>query len=781
MGLTSNLWKSSSLLSTESDEIHYSEQDDQDFASDIYVLAESTTDELLNSWKVFTALKDESYQGRRLENAAWRLHAMQKLGKSPSKEAESRITGREANSSSTESLAKASRSTEVQEPLPIMQATWSAAELLGACLKHKLSNETMDDVLQILHSRKFDSADLPRTSEELRALPLHAHPCRPVCAIFTHSLERNGANNFCLYIARVLKQSQPLTIFSPKPGPMKEDFEKLGLQVSIVDTASPSFLSDLAVSLKELKVGMLLANTIMRCDIILMAADLQLPSVWVIHESWPQDQLDHYAKEVFMCKDIDSKVIRKAFKAAGNIIFPSDMQRHLYDGMFQPEAGRTIYNGIPLQQLDHFKQTRDRREVRLALGYSDEDFVVLHLGTVCSRKGQMFSATACSKLIKEDGCTNLKQLIVGARYIRDHEIRYIDQIFQVAAAHGVSCRRWEDLPEEERGQPQITVMDIQAAVLQFYMAADVVLVPSLNEVLPLVICEAMAFERPVVCSRIDAIPEAVTDGVEGYLVPPGSPDAIRAAVLKLYRDPAICQRMGAAGRARVLRQFSYSRMGEHYRELLDTVTTQPARAMATLKEPSLGEMLKGRTVLVDMDNTIVDWDAEFIRRYASSGLNRDLQEVERIVRNRAKFEIEENFPESERTEVLKTLQSPGFYESLKPLPGAVEALRDLVEVWGVDVKLVTAPHPSCPGTCALEKYASVERIFGASFQDRLIITRDKTHVMGDILIDDKPHISGSKPCPWKHVIFSQSYNQNVQGKARLSSWNSWQDVLPRAI
>ena len=420
----------------------------------------------------------------------------------------------------------------------------------------------------------------------------------------------------------------------------------------------------------------------------------------------------------------------------------------------------------------------------MALGYSDEDFVVLHLGTVCSRKGQMFSATACSKLIKEDGCTNLKQLIVGARYIRDHEIRYIDQIFQVAAAHGVSCRRWEDLPEEERGQPQITVMDIQAAVLQFYMAADVVLVPSLNEVLPLVICEAMAFERPVVCSRIDAIPEAVTDGVEGYLVPPGSPDAIRAAVLKLYRDPAICQRMGAAGRARVLRQFSYSRMGEHYRELLDTVTTQPARAMATLKEPSLGEMLKGRTVLVDMDNTIVDWDAEFIRRYASSGLNRgnrDLQEVERIVRNRAKFEIEENFPESEHTEVLKTLQSPGFYESLKPLPGAVEALRDLVEVWGVDVKLVTAPHPSCPGTCALEKYASVERIFGASFQDRLIITRDKTHVMGDILIDDKPHISGSKPCPWKHVIFSQSYNQNVQGKARLSSWNSWQDVLPRAI
>ena len=170
MGLTSNLWKSPFLLSTmstmstDSDELLYGEQDAQDFASDIYVLAESSTDQLLNFWKVFTALKDESYQGRRLENAAWRLHAMHVLGKSPSKEAESRVTGH------AESPAK-SEPRSTQEHLPIMQETWSAEQLLGAFLKHKFSNETMDDVLQILHSGKFNSADVPRTSQELRALP----------------------------------------------------------------------------------------------------------------------------------------------------------------------------------------------------------------------------------------------------------------------------------------------------------------------------------------------------------------------------------------------------------------------------------------------------------------------------------------------------------------------------------------------------------------------------------------------------------------------------------
>ena len=252
-----------------------------------------------------------------------------------------------------------------KELQPIMEEAWSAEQLLGVFLKHRLSNNAMDEVLQVLHGGKFSPADVPITSEELRSLP---HGSRPVCAIFTHSLERNGANNFCLYIARVLKHSQPLTIFSPKAGPMKEDFESLGLEVTIVDTTSPTFLKDLGSALLKRNVGMLLANTIMRCDIILMASDLGLPSVWVIHESWPQDQLDHYAKEVFMCKDIDSAVIKKAFAAAGTIVFPSDMQRHLYDGLFRPEAGITIYNGIPLQQLDHFKQTQDSAFFEIPFG-----------------------------------------------------------------------------------------------------------------------------------------------------------------------------------------------------------------------------------------------------------------------------------------------------------------------------------------------------------------------------------------------------------------------------
>ena len=64
---------------------------------------------------------------------------------------------------------------------------------------------------------------------------------------------------------------------------------------------------------------------------------------------------------------------------------------------------------------------------------------------------------------------------------------------------------------------------------------------------------------------------------------------------------------------------------------------------------------------------------------------------------------------------------------------------------------------------------------------RMIITRDKTQVQGDILVDDKPRVSGSRTPSWKHVLFSQSYNQGMEGKGRLSVWTEWADTLSKSF
>jgi glycosyltransferase involved in cell wall biosynthesis len=89
--------------------------------------------------------------------------------------------------------------------------------------------------------------------------------------------------------------------------------------------------------------------------------------------------------------------------------------------------------------------------------------------------------------------------------------------------------------------------------------ADVMVLPSFFEGLPLVAIEAMAAARPVVATAVDGTPEVVLDGETGLTVPPGNPEALAAAVCRLLADPLLRWRMGWAGRRRALGSFTQER------------------------------------------------------------------------------------------------------------------------------------------------------------------------------------------------------------------------------
>jgi colanic acid/amylovoran biosynthesis glycosyltransferase len=95
-------------------------------------------------------------------------------------------------------------------------------------------------------------------------------------------------------------------------------------------------------------------------------------------------------------------------------------------------------------------------------------------------------------------------------------------------------------------------------------ASDVYLHPSLTEGIPAAVIEAMACGVAVVATGCGGVPEAVTDGVEGLLVPPRDPERLADALQRLARDPELRSRMGEAGRARVLSEFTLEREHEAF-------------------------------------------------------------------------------------------------------------------------------------------------------------------------------------------------------------------------
>ncbi len=88
-------------------------------------------------------------------------------------------------------------------------------------------------------------------------------------------------------------------------------------------------------------------------------------------------------------------------------------------------------------------------------------------------------------------------------------------------------------------------------------SADIFVFPSRSEAMPRAVLEAMAMERPVVASRVGGIPEAVRDGVEGLLVPPGDAGALATAVCRVLHDPQLAYALGRRGRQRILERFTF--------------------------------------------------------------------------------------------------------------------------------------------------------------------------------------------------------------------------------
>jgi glycosyltransferase involved in cell wall biosynthesis len=78
--------------------------------------------------------------------------------------------------------------------------------------------------------------------------------------------------------------------------------------------------------------------------------------------------------------------------------------------------------------------------------------------------------------------------------------------------------------------------------------SDALVVPSRSEGLPLAVLEALALGKPVVATRVGGIPEIVTDGATGLLVPPEDPGAMAEALVRLLAEPALARALGAAGR-----------------------------------------------------------------------------------------------------------------------------------------------------------------------------------------------------------------------------------------
>jgi glycosyltransferase involved in cell wall biosynthesis len=174
------------------------------------------------------------------------------------------------------------------------------------------------------------------------------------------------------------------------------------------------------------------------------------------------------------------------------------------------------------------------------------------------------------------GDTEVLVVAVGNLYpVKGHEVllRALDQVktgppWRLAiAGRGEELERLGAMAEARGWAGRVHLLGYRADIPDILAAADIFAMPSLSEGLPLALIEAMFAGRAIVASNVGGIPDAVEDGREALLVPPGDATALGAALQRLLSSPTLRASLGTAAQRRAESEFTTARMADQYEDL----------------------------------------------------------------------------------------------------------------------------------------------------------------------------------------------------------------------
>ena len=181
---------------------------------------------------------------------------------------------------------------------------------------------------------------------------------------------------------------------------------------------------------------------------------------------------------------------------------------------------------------------------------------------------------AAGRFVPEKG---FEQLITALKRLVDAGI---DGRLRLAG-EGSERIRYEQLASRLNLFDRLEICNRVENMKAFYHGLDVFVMPSIQgEGLPLSVLEAMASGLPVVATADAGTPEAVQDGREGLIVPPGDAEALANALSKLARDESLRRQMGQRASLRVRADFGADRVAAQvtsfYETLFDGMNPHPA-------------------------------------------------------------------------------------------------------------------------------------------------------------------------------------------------------------
>ena len=174
-------------------------------------------------------------------------------------------------------------------------------------------------------------------------------------------------------------------------------------------------------------------------------------------------------------------------------------------GILDPTMTTVIYNGVELPGESILRDLRETRHLSQLIGVDEKWPVLLHIGRISNEKDQPTLLYAFAWLRAKVPHAQLAMIATGDEHAQNRLRKIVRKLDIEGAVH---------------------YLDAHKDTMPLYASCDAFVLPSRWEGLPYTIIEAMAAGAVVIACDVDGIPEAVVDGVTGFLIPPKNPEVL---------------------------------------------------------------------------------------------------------------------------------------------------------------------------------------------------------------------------------------------------------------
>ncbi len=365
-----------------------------------------------------------------------------------------------------------------------------------------------------------------------------------------------GAEYFFLrVIAHLAEMGHRVIVVTKRDTPLRAEIEKLGnpnIQLHAWHThgkVDPVTLGKLCRLIVEERVDVINTHlTTASWQGALAAKITGVPSVAVVHATDRKTWFQH---------------------ADHLIAVSSGVKDALVEQGIAPEKIEVLYHGIDLAE---YVAPLDAPAAKARLGLPKDARTVGVAASLIARKGHRFLLEAIKDMEATTGPVHL--LLAGEGPLEAELRAQAAELGLGERTHFLGFRR--DIP-------------------QVVCAMDVFVLPSFKEGLSIAVMEAMALEKPVVCSEIAGLPEVVRDGETGFLVPPGDSAALQNALEKLFADPALRAQIGRNARRFLEEHFEQTACLDAMEAYFRRVFAQPQ----TPQTPPVAPAFRGNAARAD--------------------------------------------------------------------------------------------------------------------------------------------------------------------------------------